>query len=169
MDTQCAQLCLFWNALTCALILWWFYQALKGNVDVNFHPDQQSHLQQNTLQLTDTWNSPQSLSIRHTMQDINSSIGVQELCESRGGRPGLPVLMSLMVFVDVKQQWTMLMHWSVCPQYVNPTSEDIKLYIIFITNSRSLQKTVMFWIPQELRCWNVHHHLNYQYCPEWEF
>ena len=28
---------------------------------------------------------------------------VQELCESRGGRPGLPVLMSLMVSVDVKQ------------------------------------------------------------------
>ena len=28
---------------------------------------------------------------------------VQELCESGGGRPGLPVLMSLMVSVDVKQ------------------------------------------------------------------
>ena len=64
----------------------------------------------------------------------------QELCESRGGRPGLPVpnsnshyclcgcqatsefrscvkvevavLMSLMVSVDVKQHWTMLTHWS---------------------------------------------------------
>ena len=31
---------------------------------------------------------------------------VQNLCESRGGRPGLPVLMSLMVSVDVKQRWT---------------------------------------------------------------
>ena len=30
-------------------------------------------------------------------------IKVQVLCESRGGRPGLPVLMSLMVSVDVKQ------------------------------------------------------------------
>ena len=30
---------------------------------------------------------------------------VQELCESRGGRPGLSVLMSLMVSVDVKQHW----------------------------------------------------------------
>ena len=30
-------------------------------------------------------------------------VRVQELCESRGGRPGLPVLMSLMVSVDVKQ------------------------------------------------------------------
>ena len=28
---------------------------------------------------------------------------VQELCESRGGRLGLPVLMNLMVSVDVKQ------------------------------------------------------------------
>ena len=28
---------------------------------------------------------------------------VQELCESRGGRSGLSVLMSLMVSVDVKQ------------------------------------------------------------------
>ena len=27
---------------------------------------------------------------------------VQELCESRGGRPGLSVLTSLLVFVDVK-------------------------------------------------------------------
>ena len=27
---------------------------------------------------------------------------VQELCESRGGRPGLPVLMSLVVSVDFK-------------------------------------------------------------------
>ena len=30
-------------------------------------------------------------------------IRVQELCESRGGRPGLFVLMSLTVSVDVKQ------------------------------------------------------------------
>ena len=28
---------------------------------------------------------------------------VQELCESRGGRPGLSVLMNLTVSVDVKQ------------------------------------------------------------------
>ena len=28
---------------------------------------------------------------------------VQELCESQGGRPGLPVLTSLTVSVDVKQ------------------------------------------------------------------
>ena len=29
---------------------------------------------------------------------------VQELCESQGGRPGLSVLMSLTVSMDVKQQ-----------------------------------------------------------------
>ena len=33
----------------------------------------------------------------------NLGTRVQELCESRGGRPGLSVLMSLTVSVDVKQ------------------------------------------------------------------
>ena len=45
---------------------------------------------------------------------------VQELCESRGGRPGLSVLMSLLVFVDVKLYSTMLRHWSqLVPNNVN--------------------------------------------------
>ena len=35
---------------------------------------------------------------------------VQKLCESRGGRPGLSVLTSLPVSVDVKRHWTMLRH-----------------------------------------------------------
>ena len=47
----------------------------------------------------------------------------QELCESRGGRPGLPVLMSLTVSVDVKQPWTMLTHWS---KFVPNMSTDIR-------------------------------------------
>ena len=47
---------------------------------------------------------------------------VPELCESRGGRPGLSVLMSLTVSVDVKQHWTMLRHWS---QFVSNMSTDI--------------------------------------------
>ena len=34
--------------------------------------------------------------------DINLRDIVQELCESRGGRPGLSVLTSLLVSVDVK-------------------------------------------------------------------
>ena len=37
---------------------------------------------------------------------------VQELCESRGGRPGLSVLTSLLVSVDVKIYSTVLRHWS---------------------------------------------------------
>ena len=34
---------------------------------------------------------------------IYGSVRVQELCESQGGRPGLSVLTSLTVSVDVKQ------------------------------------------------------------------
>ena len=48
---------------------------------------------------------------------------IQELCESRGGHSGLPVLMSLTVSVDVKQHWTMLTHWS---QVVPNMSTDIR-------------------------------------------
>ena len=47
-------------------------------------------------------------------QKINygTTFRVQELCESRGGCPGLPVLTSHLVSVDVKQYWTILTHWS---------------------------------------------------------
>ena len=37
-----------------------------------------------------------------TLQFVISIFTVQELCESRGGRPGLSVLTSLLVSVDVK-------------------------------------------------------------------
>ena len=47
---------------------------------------------------------------------------VQELRESRGGRPGLSVLTSLLASVDVKIYWTVLRHWS---QLVPNTSTDI--------------------------------------------
>ena len=47
---------------------------------------------------------------------------VQELCESRGGRPELSVLTSLLVSVDVTNYWTMLRHWS---QLVPNMSTDI--------------------------------------------
>ena len=40
-----------------------------------------------------------SLIVRRVSVDV---IIVQELCESRGGRPGLSVLTSLLVSVDVK-------------------------------------------------------------------
>ena len=45
--------------------------------------------------------------------------------ESRGGRPGLSVLTSLLVSVDVKLYWTMLWHWS---QLVPNMSADIQRY-----------------------------------------
>ena len=46
------------------------------------------------------------------------------MCESRGGRPGLPVLTSLLVSVDVKQYRNLLTHWS---QLVpNNMSTDIR-------------------------------------------
>ena len=47
---------------------------------------------------------------------------VQELCESGGGRPGLSVLTSLLVSVDVKIYCTVLRHWS---QLVPNMSHDI--------------------------------------------
>ena len=47
----------------------------------------------------------------------------QELCESRGRRPGLFVLMSLTFTVDVKQHSTVLRHWS---QFVPNMSADIR-------------------------------------------
>ena len=55
-------------------------------------------------------------------EQCSSFLIVQELCESRGGRPGLSVLMSLLVSVDVKIYCTMLRHWS---QLVPNISTDI--------------------------------------------
>ena len=52
----------------------------------------------------------------------NGHLIVQELCESRGGRPGLSVLTSLLVSVDVKIYCTVLRHWS---QLVPNMSNDI--------------------------------------------
>ena len=57
---------------------------------------------------------------------------VQELCESQGGHPGHSILKSLSVSVDVKQHWTMLRRWSLFVPNSQPTSEDMKLYIIII-------------------------------------
>ena len=48
---------------------------------------------------------------------------VQELCESRGGRPGLSVLTTLLVSMDVKLYRTMLRHWS---QLVPNMSTEIR-------------------------------------------
>ena len=48
---------------------------------------------------------------------------VQELCGSQGGRPGLSVLRSLTVSVDVKQHWTTLRHW---PRFAPNILTDIR-------------------------------------------
>ena len=40
--------------------------------------------------------------IKHQFIIIMSCVIVQELCESRGGRPGLSILTSFLVSVDVK-------------------------------------------------------------------
>ena len=53
---------------------------------------------------------------------VGTTIIVQELCESRGGRPGLSVLTSLLVSVDIKIYCTVLRHWS---QLVPNMSHDI--------------------------------------------
>ena len=57
---------------------------------------------------------------------------VQELCESRGGRPGLSVLTSLLASVDVKFYRTMLRQWSQLVLYMSSTSEDIRHHFIII-------------------------------------
>ena len=71
--------------------------------------------------------TPPSLSILWPQLWSNLSVTSlshsSKLCESRGGRPGLAVLTSLMVSVDVKLYWTMLRHWS---QLVPNMSSDIR-------------------------------------------
>ena len=60
--------------------------------------------------------------IKHQLIIIIDLHIVQELCECRGGRPGLSVLTSLLVSVDVKIYCTVLRHWS---QLVPNMSHDI--------------------------------------------
>ena len=63
-----------------------------------------------------------SVDVKHHVYLLTFSLIVQELCESRGGRPGLSVLTSLLVSVDVKIYCTVLRHWS---QLVPNMSTDI--------------------------------------------
>ena len=64
-----------------------------------------------TRNLRSGWKEP--LSRAYNLSEAERKVRiVQELCESRGGRPGLSVLTSLLVSVDVKLYWTMLRHWS---------------------------------------------------------
>ena len=61
-------------------------------------------------------------------------IRVQELCESGGGRPGLPVLMSLTISVDVKHIEPCLGIGQRLSLICQLTSEDMKLYFIACEN-----------------------------------
>ena len=79
-----------------------------------------------------------------TLQQIR----VQELCESRGGRLGLSVLMSLAVSVDVKQHWTVLRHWS---QFVPSMSTGIRGHEALLVIS-IVHRTLM-WI-FNVRMWS---------------
>ena len=72
---------------------------------------------------------------------LHPQIRVQELCESRGGRPGPPVLMSFMVSVDVKQHWTMHTHWS---QFV-PNMSTRHPRTLSSTSSSSLTSSDLTW------------------------
>ena len=63
-----------------------------------------------------------SVDVKHHVYLLNLRFIVQDLCESRGGRPGLSVLTSLLVSVDVKNYCTVLRHWS---QLVPNMSTDI--------------------------------------------
>ena len=66
---------------------------------------------------------------------------MQELCKRWGGRPGLPILMSLMVSVDVKQHWTTCTHWS---QFVPNMSTR---------HPRTLSSTSSLLCPKNFKQW----------------
>ena len=69
-----------------------------------------------------SWSSGQLENDPKTLFFPSSRI-VQELCESRGGRPELSVLTSLLASVDAKIYWTLPRHWS---QLVPNMSADIR-------------------------------------------
>ena len=76
------------------------------------------------------WPSPSSYT---SFNPISPAFIVQELCESRDGRPGLSVLTSLLVSMYVKLYRTMLRHWS---QLVPNMSTDIwkQHYMPYLTS-----------------------------------
>ena len=82
----------------------------------------------------------------------NFHFRVQELCESRGGRPGLSVLTSLMVSVDIKQHWTVLRHWS---QFVPNTLTDISEHEALHNHHPKLAKTFEDCANPVVRAWGT--------------
>ena len=70
---------------------------------------------------------------------------VQELCESQGGRPGLSVLTSLLVSMDVKNYWTVLRHWSQLVPNMSPKKSVLGHPIARATSYCLFPDT--FWLP----------------------
>ena len=93
------------------------------------------------------WNLTQPYKTMTAWVLRRSVIRVQELCESRGGRPGLSVLTSLMVTVDLKQHWTMLWHWS---QFVPDMSTDFRGHEALLHLQTQWSLNCMSWLKAKL-------------------
>ena len=78
----------------------------------------------------------------NTEQMVTQNHRVQERCESRGGRPGLPVLMSLTVSVDVKSQFVSNMSTR-HPRTLSSTSSP---KVLFLQTWCSLVHSWRLWI-----------------------
>ena len=86
--------------------------------------------------------------ITHCMCICTTHI-VQELCESQGGCPGLSVLTSLLVSVDVKLYWTMLRHWSQLVPNVNwhlRTLSNTTYLYMYVSWSSHVSLSLNVWV-----------------------
>ena len=99
-----------------------FFKCCLMSLDVSWHVRDKLRLMHQHGSILLYVHGNQKGTATSTFESDYSPRGVQELCESRGGRPGLSVLTSLLVSVDVKLYWTMLRHWS---QLVPNMSTDI--------------------------------------------
>ena len=78
----------------------------NDNNNFNNHRNNNNFTKEKKLNRTLKGHTPCELDKQTNYTTVHGNIGiiiiVQELCESRGGRPGLSVLTSLLVSVDVK-------------------------------------------------------------------
>ena len=88
----------------------------------------------------------------NSIAQSKTGIIVQELCESRGGRPGLSVLTSLLVSVDVKIYWTNLRHWS---QLVPNMPVDIWGHLATLHQKQVVGAGIAQWLEHRTRDWKV--------------
>ena len=117
------------DGLTTATLSSWVHLILSSNLSRKFKTLPQDSFSWHPITTTQhlSWKNCTGFPFQNVLS-IKSLVCVsvlyivQELCESRGGHPGLSVLTSLMVSVDVKNYWTVLRHWS---QLVPNMSTDI--------------------------------------------